>query len=88
MCIVIRHPVFNHVAPYRYMFPNVYLFVVDIMNLDLCVCCQTWMCLDITRFYEEQCQPFSGCTWPACPQNFLNRGESFDAICTAISPLA
>ena len=28
------HPVFNHVAPYRYMFPNMYWFIADITNPD------------------------------------------------------
>ena len=26
------HPVFNHVAPYGYLFPNMYLFIADIAN--------------------------------------------------------
>ena len=46
-----------------------------------------WICLDITRFYEEQRQPSSGCSWPVCPQNgkstpLLGVG-GFDTICTA-----
>ena len=37
------------------MLPTVYLFMADIVNPNLCVCgCRTWICLDITRFYEEQ----------------------------------
>ena len=28
------HPVFNHVAPYGYLFPNMYLFIADIANTD------------------------------------------------------
>ena len=32
------HPVFNPVAPYGYLLPNVYLFMADIANPDLCVC--------------------------------------------------
>ena len=28
-------------------------FVSHIANPDLFVCCRTWICLDITRFYEE-----------------------------------
>ena len=31
------HPVFNPVAPYRYLLPNLYLSVADIANPDLCV---------------------------------------------------
>ena len=31
------HPVFNHVAPYRYLLPTGYLFVADIKNPD-CLC--------------------------------------------------
>ena len=35
----------------------------------VCACdCRTWICLDITRFYEEQGQPSSGSEWPACPK--------------------
>ena len=55
------HPVFNPVAPYGYMLSDMYLFMADIANPDLFVCvCRTWICLDITRFYEEQRQPSSG----------------------------
>ena len=28
------HPVFNPVAPYGYLFPNMYLFIADIKNPD------------------------------------------------------
>ena len=28
------HPVFNHVAPYGYLPPNMYLFIADITNSD------------------------------------------------------
>ena len=31
------HPVFNPVAPYRYLLPTVYLFMADIENTDLYV---------------------------------------------------
>ena len=52
------HPVFDPVAPYRYLLPNLYLSVADIPNPDLFVCgSQTWISLDIVRFYEEHCQP-------------------------------
>ena len=51
---------------YIYLLPTVYLFMADITNPDLFVCgCRTWICLDITRFYEEQRQPFNGSAWPA-----------------------
>ena len=60
---------FNPVAPYRYRLLTGYLFTVDIANTDLFVCCcRTWICLDITRLYEEQRQPSSGSAWPACPK--------------------
>ena len=72
------HPVFNHVAPYRYLPPTVYLFMADISNPDLFVCsCRTLICLDITRVYEEQDKPSSGSAWPAC-------AGGFDTICTAV----
>ena len=36
------YPVFNPVAPYRYLLPTVYLFMADIANSDLFVCgCRT-----------------------------------------------
>ena len=28
------HPVFNPVAPYGYLLPNMYVFIADITNLD------------------------------------------------------
>ena len=41
-----------------------YLFIADIANPDLFVCvCRIWICLNITHFYEVQCQPFSGSAW-------------------------
>ena len=57
-------------------------------NSDLFVCCcRTWMCLDITRLYEEQLQPSSGSAWSACPKT-VNRAPlleagGFDTSCTA-----
>ena len=42
------HPVFNPVAPYRYLLPNLYLSVADIANPDLFACgSRTWISLDI-----------------------------------------
>ena len=64
ICASFVHPVFNPVAPYGYLLPTVYLFM-DIANPDLFVCgCCSWICLDITRFYEEQ--PSNGSAWPDC----------------------
>ena len=41
--------------------PTVYLGMADIVNPDLFVySCMSWICLDITRFYEEQHQPSIG----------------------------
>ena len=63
-----RIPVFNPVAPYRYILPTVYLFMPDIENQDLFVCCcRTWICLDITRLYEEKSS--SGSEWLAFSKN-------------------
>ena len=42
------HPVFNPVAPYGYLFPNMYLFIVDIANPDLCVMLSD---LDLSRHH-------------------------------------
>ena len=78
------HPVFNHVAPHGYLLHTVY-FMADTSNPDLFVCgCRTWICLDITRFYEEQCQPSSGSAWLACPKNGKLVAGGFDTICTAV----
>ena len=50
---------FNQVAPYRYLLPNVYLSVADIANPDLVACgSRTWISLNIGRFYEEQYHHF------------------------------
>ena len=46
---------FNPVAPYGYLLPNMYLFIADITNQDSFVlCCRTWISLDSTRFSEKQ----------------------------------
>ena len=59
--VLCGHPVFNPIAPCRYLLPTVYLFMADIAKTDMFVCsCRTWICLDITRLYEEFCQPSSG----------------------------
>ena len=59
----------NHVAPYEYLLPHMYLFMADIANPDLCVCvCRTWIRLDITRINEEQHHPPSGSAWRAGPK--------------------
>ena len=56
------HPVFNPVVAFQYLLPTVYLVVADIANPDLLACCcHTWICFDITRFYEKQCQLVLNC---------------------------
>ena len=71
---------FNPVAPYRYLLPNVCLSVADIANPDfLGCCCLTCFSLDIARFYEEQCQPSNGSVWPAGPKTV----GGVATICTA-----
>ena len=43
---------FNVVAPYRYLFPNMYLFMADISNQGFCV----WLTdLELSLFYKEPC---------------------------------
>ena len=67
---IIGNPVLNPVAPYGYILPTVYLFMADIANPDLFVCgLRTWICLNMTRFDEEQRQPSSRSAWPPCPKN-------------------
>ena len=83
---------FNPVAPYRYLLPNLYLSVPDIANPDLFACgSRTWISLDIARFYEEHCQSASGSTWPACPKNGnrvpIAGGGRIDTICTGFGML-
>ena len=64
------HPVFNPVAPYGYLFSDMYLFMAGITNPDLFVqSSRIWIGLDITRFCEQQRQLSSGSAWPACPKN-------------------
>ena len=70
---ILGAPSVQSCAPYGYLLLTVYLFMAVIENPNLFVCgCRTWICLDITRFYEEQRQPSSGFAWLACPKN----GES------------
>ena len=50
------HPMFNPVATYRYLLPNLYLSVAGIANPDLFACSsRACISLDIARFYEEHC---------------------------------
>ena len=63
---------FDPVAPYRGLLPNLYMSVADIANPDLFACgSRTWISLDIARFYEEHCQPSSGSAWPARPKSVI-----------------
>ena len=59
------------------------------MFICIFVCgCRTWMCLDITRFYEEQRQPSRRSAWPACPKTVngtpIVGAGGIDTICTAV----
>ena len=46
---------FNPVAPYRYLLPNLYFYVADIANPGLFVCSsRIWIRLDNGRFYNQQ----------------------------------
>ena len=64
------HPVFIPIAPYRYLLPNLYLYVADIANPDLFACgSRTWISLDIARFYEVHFQPSSRSAWRLAPKN-------------------
>ena len=80
----------NPVAPYRYLLPNLYLSVADIANPDLFACVsRTWISLDISRFYEEHCQPSSGSACPAGQKNDYRApiagGGRVDTICTGFT---
>ena len=67
---IVGAPVFNPVASYRHLLPNLYLSVADIAHPDLFACgSRSWISLDIARFYEENCQPSSWSAWPAFPKN-------------------
>ena len=82
------HPVFNPVAPYRYLLPNLYLSVADIATPDLLACdSQTWISLDIARFYEEHCQPSSA--WWVAQKTVIGPplpgAGGVDTICTGFA---
>ena len=45
---------FNPVAPYRYLLPNLYLSVTDIANPDLFACgSRTWISLEMAAFMRS-----------------------------------
>ena len=57
-CASWLHPVFKPVALYRYLLLNLYMCEADIANPDLCpAVCRTKIRLNISRFYDEPCQP-------------------------------
>ena len=80
---------FNPVVPYEYLLPTVYLFMANITHPALFVCgCRTWICLDITCFYEEQ--PSSGVHMAGLSKNGKSGPhcwglEVFDTICTTVT---
>ena len=83
---------FNPVAPYRYLLPNLYLYVADIANPDLLACVsRTWISLDIARFCEEHYQPSSESAWPACLKTVIGSPllgpAGVDTICTGFARL-
>ena len=50
---------------------------INIVNSDLLVCgCRNWISYDIACLYEEQCQPSSESTWPACPENIKSNQQT------------
>ena len=54
---ILGAPSVQSFATYGYLLPTVSLFMAYIENPDLFVCGGlTWICLDVTRFYEEQCR--------------------------------
>ena len=58
---------FNPVTPHQYLLPNLYLPVEDIANKGFFACgSETWISLDIARFYEEHYLTSSRSVWPAC----------------------
>ena len=66
------HPVFYPIAPYRLRLPTMYLYMAVMTNPELfAYSCRAWICLGISRFYEEQCQPSSGSAWPSSPKKRL-----------------
>ena len=60
------HPMFNHVAPYGYLFPNMYLFIAEIANQDsLCDVVGPGLVSTSPAFMRSiASQPFSGSIWP------------------------
>ena len=67
-CASYVHPVFNHVTPYRYILPTVYLFVEDIANPDLFVCVVVgpgFVSIS-SAFMKSRANHTS---WPACPKD-------------------
>ena len=72
-CASYIHTVFNVVATYRYLLSTMYLFMADIVNLDLFEClCHIWICVGITRIYDEQRLSSSWSKWLA----YLKHGKS------------
>ena len=73
---------FNPVAPYRFLLPTMCLFMAYIANPDFFVCgCRTWICLDITRFYEEQRVRMVGLPKKSVNRDTIAGDERFTAVC-------
>ena len=52
---------FNPVAPYQYLFSNMYLSVADITNPDILgCCCQTWIVLTSPAFLRSSARHTAG----------------------------
>ena len=80
------HPVFNPVAPYGYLLPNVYLFMADIANPDLFV--EPGFVSTSPAFMRNSANHPAGPHGRLCKKNvnrvpLLGAGGS-DTICTAV----
>ena len=67
------HPVFNPVAPYGYLLPNMYLFIADISQIQNCL--------------REVVRPGLVSTSPTFMRSSSNHqaGRVVDTICTGFS---
>ena len=57
------------------------LWMISQIQTCLCVGCRTSICLKITHFYEDQCQPYIGQNGKS---GAIVGTRGFDTICTAV----
>ena len=83
-CISEVDPVFNPVAPYGYLLPNMYLFIADIANPDRLFDVVGHGLVSISSAFVRSSASLSA--WPACHQNGKSGPNCWQFVTAVTAP--